>query len=68
MLSTAQVAALTSPPTTRFTVEREIRRGNLAAEKIGRTWVVAQAEADRWAAQYRPYAGLRKESGDGPGT
>jgi excisionase family DNA binding protein len=63
MLSTAQVAALTSPPTTRHTVEREIHRGNLAAEKIGRTWVVAQAEADRWAAQYTPYAGLRKDAG-----
>jgi hypothetical protein len=60
MLSTAQVAALTSPPTTRFTVEREIRRGNLVAEKIGRTWVVEQAEAERWAASFRPYAGVRR--------
>jgi excisionase family DNA binding protein len=69
MLSTAQVAALAD--TTRHTVEREIHRGNLRAEKIGRTWVVEQAEADRWAAQYTPYAGLRKEAGDqgsGPAT
>lgn len=63
MLSTAQVAALTSPPTTRHTVEREIHRGHLQAEKIGRTWVVDPAEAQRWAAQFRPYAGLRTDGG-----
>lgn len=59
MLSTAQVAELAH--TTRHTVEREIHRGNLAAEKIGRTWVIEQAEAERWAAQFTPYAGLRKD-------
>ena len=45
--------------TTRHTVEREIKRGNLKAEKFGRNWAVEQAEAERWAAQFRPYAGLR---------
>jgi excisionase family DNA binding protein len=59
MLSTTQVAELAS--TTRFTVEREIRRGNLAAEKVGRVWVIDPAEADRWAASFAPYAGLRKD-------
>jgi len=49
--------------TTRHTVEREIRRGNLHAEKIGRTWVIEAAEAESWAAQFRPYAGLRKLAG-----
>jgi excisionase family DNA binding protein len=58
MLSTAQAAALAG--TTRYTVEREIRRGNLAAEKIGRTWVIDPAEAKRWAAQFEPYAGLHR--------
>jgi excisionase family DNA binding protein len=62
MMSTTQVAELAS--TTRFTVEREIRRGNLQGQKIGRTWVIDRAEAERWAAQYTPYAGLRKD-GDG---
>lgn len=46
--------------TTRHTVEREIRRGNLQAEKIGRTWVIEQAEAERWLTQFQPYASLRK--------
>lgn len=50
--------------TTRHTVEREIARGNLAAEKIGRTWVIEQAEADRWAAQFQPYASLRRPPAD----
>jgi hypothetical protein len=49
--------------TTRYTVEREIKRENLKAEKIGRTWVIDVAEAERWAAQFRPYAGLRKRGG-----
>jgi len=49
--------------TTRYTVAREIERENLKAEKIGRTWVIDVAEAKRWAAQFRPYAGLRKRGG-----
>jgi excisionase family DNA binding protein len=57
MLSTTQVAQLAG--TTRFTVEREIGRGNLAAEKVGRTWVIDPDEAKRWAAGFKPYAGLR---------
>lgn len=58
MLNTTQTAALarTSP----HTVKREIARGNLRAEKIGGVWVVDPAEAGRWAAQFQPYAGLRK--------
>lgn len=62
MLSTTDLAAKVN--TTRQTVEREIERGNLTAEKVGRTWVIQQAEADRWAAQFRPYAGLRKPAAD----
>ncbi|MGH3229172.1 MAG: hypothetical protein ACRDOA_11425 [Streptosporangiaceae bacterium] len=58
MLSTAHVAAMAQ--TSQDTVEREIERGNLAADKVGRTWVIEAAEAERWAAQFRPYAGLRK--------
>ena len=46
--------------TTRYTVEREIGRGNLRAEKAGRQWVIEQAEAERWVAQFTPYAGLRE--------
>ena len=57
MLSTTEVAKLAG--TTRHTVEREIHRGNLTAEKAGRVWVVEQAEAQRWAAAFRPYASLR---------
>ena len=55
MLSTSEAAALTDPPTTRFTVEREIRRGNLEAEKVSGRWVIAEAEAKRWAASYVPF-------------
>lgn len=57
MLSTTKVAGMAN--TTRYTVEREIERGNLTAEKVGRTWVIQQDEADRWAACFRPYAALR---------
>ena len=64
MLSTADVAAMAN--TSQDTVEREIDRGNLAADKVGRTWVIEAAEAERWAAQFRPYAGLRKQP-DGQG-
>lgn len=58
MLSTPEVAALAG--TSRATVEREIHRGNVAAEKVGRTWVVAEDEAERWAAQFKRYAALRQ--------
>lgn len=57
MLSTTKVAEQAG--TTRYTVEREIKRGSLKAEKVGRTWVIQQDEADRWAAEFRPYAALR---------
>ena len=60
MLTTTEVAALAD--TTRYTVEREIHRGNLAAEKFGRAWAIETDEAKRWAAQFRPYAGLRRRS------
>jgi excisionase family DNA binding protein len=60
VFSTTQAAAMAG--TTRHTVEREIHRGHLQAEKIGRTWVIAPAEAQRWAAQFQPYSGLRKRS------
>jgi excisionase family DNA binding protein len=59
VLSTADVAAMAG--TSQDTVEREIDRGNLEAAKVGRTWVIEAAEARRWAAQFRPYAGLRKQ-------
>jgi hypothetical protein len=52
MLSTAETAAMTTPPTTRYTVEREIRRGNLAAEKTGGRWLIEPSEAERWAAGF----------------
>jgi excisionase family DNA binding protein len=58
VLTTTEVAAKAG--TTRYTVEREIRRGNLKAEKVGRQWAIQVDEADRWAAQFRPYAGVRK--------
>ena len=57
MLTTTQAAALAG--TTRFTVEREIKRGHLAAQRTGRIWSIDPAEAKRWAAAFTPYAGLR---------
>ena len=60
MLTTTEVAAKAN--TTRHTVEREIRRGNLQAEKVGRQWVIEPTEAERWAGAFLPYAGLRKPS------
>ena len=45
--------------TTRYTVEREIKRGNLQGRKLGGVWIIEDTEAERWAAQFRPYAGLR---------
>lgn len=58
MLNTSQAAALAG--TTSHTVKREIYRGNLQAEKVGRAWIIQQDEAERWAAQFRRYEGLRK--------
>jgi hypothetical protein len=58
-LTTAEVAKLPSKPTTRFTVEREIRRGNLAAEKAGGRWLIELAEAERWAKTFVPYRAQR---------
>jgi excisionase family DNA binding protein len=57
VLTTNQVAAKAG--VSRHTVDREIGRGNLAAEKVGTQWVITEAEADRWAAKYRPYAEQR---------
>lgn len=62
MLTTTEVAALAD--TTRHTVEREIRRGNLKAEKFGRWWTIEPDEAQRWAAQFQPYAALRKNDSE----
>jgi hypothetical protein len=42
------------------TVLREIRRSNLVARKHG-GWIIDRPEAERWAAQFAKYAGLRKE-------
>jgi len=61
-LSTTETAGLTSPPTTRFTVEREIKRGNLTAQKIGRTWVIDEAEAQRWASGFIAWRTQRSAS------
>jgi excisionase family DNA binding protein len=58
MLSTTEVAELAG--TTRHTVEREIHRGNLTAQRAGRVWVVEDGEAKRWAAAFQPYASLRQ--------
>lgn len=60
MRTTSEVATLTSPPTTRYTVEREIRRGNLTAEKIGGRWFIEPGEAERWAQAFRPYREQRE--------
>jgi IS30 family transposase len=46
----------------RYTVEREIRRGNLAAEKKSGRWFVGDEEAERWTAQFKPYAEQRNRS------
>lgn len=59
-LTATEVAAMPDDPVTRFTVEREIRRGNLAAEKAGGRWMIDQAEAERWAASYVPYREQRE--------
>jgi hypothetical protein len=54
-LSTADTGRLTSPPVTRHTVEREIDRGNLQAEKTAGQWIIAEDEAKRWAASFVKY-------------
>lgn len=54
-LSTPQVAGMAG--VSRTTVDREIQEGHLTAEKVGRIWVVDRAEAERWAAEFRPYTG-----------
>ena len=66
MLTTNQVAEKAN--VSRYTVEREIGRGNLTAEKVGTQWVIEEAEADRWAAQYRPYAEQRGRSRQPPAS
>ena len=55
--TTTEVAAMIGM--TRHTVEREIGRGNLRAEKFGGRWLIEDTDAERWVAQFRPYAGLR---------
>jgi hypothetical protein len=47
------------------TILRELGRGNLAAEKHG-GWVIQRPEAERWLAQFRKYAALRKDDPPGP--
>ncbi len=60
MLNTREAAALGN--TTPATVKREIERGNLHAEKVGGVWVIQTDDAKKWAAQFKPYAGLYKRS------
>jgi excisionase family DNA binding protein len=60
MLTVTEVAELAG--TSRHTVEREIRRGNLSAQRIGRRWAINPWEAGRWAARFRPYAALRGDA------
>jgi hypothetical protein len=62
-LTTSEVAAMPEPPTTRFTVEREIRRGYLAAEKAGGRWLIERDEAERWAAGFVAYRTQRRTCG-----
>lgn len=62
MLFTTDVAAMAH--TSRHTVEREIGRGNLTAEKRHGRWLIDDAEAKRWAGQYQPYAAQRRRSRD----
>jgi excisionase family DNA binding protein len=57
MLTTSEVATLVG--ISRHTVEREIKRGNLSAQKISRLWVIEPAEAQRWAESFQPYRTLR---------
>lgn len=60
-MTTTQVAALAgcSP----YTVKREIYRGNLPAVKNGGRWQVEPADAEKWAATFETYSGLRQPRG-----
>lgn len=60
VMTTADAAKLAR--TTPRTVEREIGRGNLEAQKIGGIWLIADEEGRRWAGQFKPYASLRKDA------
>lgn len=64
MLTTAELAAKVGA--SRYTVFREIQRGNLKAELKGGVWLIADEEAERWAATYRPYANQRDRHTDPP--
>jgi hypothetical protein len=55
ILRTSEVADMPAKPVSARTVEREIRRGNLEATKIGGRFFVDPHEARRWAATYLPY-------------
>ena len=57
MLTTSQVAELAG--VSRFTVEREIEREHLDAEKTGRIWSIKEADAKAWAASFKKYATQR---------
>jgi excisionase family DNA binding protein len=52
MLSTSAVAVLAK--CSARTVRRAIEAGELAADKPGRDWLVAEAEGKQWADSYRP--------------
>lgn len=52
-ISTTDAAKLTTPPTTRHTVKREIERGNLEAEKTAGQWIISEDEALRWAKTFK---------------
>lgn len=60
-LSPKQVAALRK--VSLDTVEREIHRGNLPAVKVAGRWQIEPADADKWAAAFERYAGLRQPRG-----
>jgi excisionase family DNA binding protein len=66
MLSTTQVGDLAG--CSRFTVERACRDGKLTAAKVGRNWVIEDAEGKRWADEYRPHARTGKKASAGPGA
>ena len=58
-MTTTETGALAEPPVSRFTVEREISRGHLTAEKVGGRWLIDEDEARRWASAFRRYSGLK---------
>jgi hypothetical protein len=53
-LTTTEAGAMTTPPVSRFTVMREIKRKHLEAEKSGGRWMIELVEAMRWAGSYKP--------------